>query len=167
MSKRLLQPQAPKSPSEHQEQSRFFAILRRVPHEVARWAFAIPNGFLRTSAMRLRAWREGVAAGVSDVFIPFPSNGLHGLFLEFKRPGGTLSMAQKEFLNTVRSRGYKAEVVFSAEEGIRAVQDYLKGPQGPQSPRDLGDPGSLTISPTAGSPGEPKRPRGRRGPKND
>ena len=116
-----------KTNSEHAEQSKFFAILRRLKHPAARWAFAIPNGFLRTSSMRIRAWREGVTAGVSDVFVPFPSpSGLHGLFLEFKKPGGRQSDAQKAFLAEMRLRGYGADVVFSCEEALKAVQNYLR-----------------------------------------
>jgi len=112
--------------SEHTEQSRFFAVLRRIKHPVAPWAFAIPNGFLDTKAKRIRAWKEGVLSGVPDIFIPFPSNGLHGLFIEFKAKGGTLSLPQKEFINYARSTGYKAEVVFSLREALSVLKDYLE-----------------------------------------
>ena len=112
--------------SEHTEQSRFFAILRRLKHPVAPFAFAIPNGFLDTKSKRIRAWKEGMLPGVSDTFIPFPSNGFHGLFIEFKAQGGTLSMTQKAFLNYARSTGYKAEVVFSLREALQVLKDYLE-----------------------------------------
>jgi hypothetical protein len=112
--------------SEHTEQSRFFAVLRRLKHPWAQYAFAIPNGFLDSKSKRIRAWREGVLSGTPDVFIPFPSNGFCGLFLEFKAQGGTLSEAQREFLAYARSAGYKAEVVFSLRQALEVLKGYAE-----------------------------------------
>lgn len=95
---------------------------------MAPYAFAIPNGFLDTKSKRIRAWKEGMVSGVPDVFIPFPSNGLHGLFIEFKAKGGTLSIPQEAFLNYARSTGYKAEVVFSLKEALQVLKAYLEVP---------------------------------------
>jgi hypothetical protein len=115
--------------SEHLEQSRFFAVLRRmeVNHPGLRGAFAIPNGFLDTKAKRIRATQEGVLSGVPDVFIPWPLGGFHGLFLEFKRPGGRVTQAQEEYLALMRSRGYKAQVVFGLREALVALKAYISG----------------------------------------
>jgi hypothetical protein len=118
------------TPSEHLEQSRFFAVLRRLKQPWAKYAFAIPNGFLDSKSKRIRAWREGMLSGTPDVFVPLPSKGFHGLFIEFKAQGGTLSMAQKEFLAYARSTGYKAEVVFSLRQALEVLKDYAE-PGGP------------------------------------
>lgn len=93
---------------------------------MAPYAFAIPNGFLDTKAKRIRAWREGVVSGAPDTFIPFPSKGFHGLFIEFKAKGGALSIGQDSFLNYARSTGYKAEVVFSLKEALLVLKNYLE-----------------------------------------
>jgi hypothetical protein len=114
------------SKSEHTIQSQFFALLRRMNHPAGTWAFAIPNGFLDSKSKRIRAWKEGVLSGVSDIFIPFPSKGFHGLFLEFKSEGGTLTKAQKEFLNHARSVGYKAEKVSSLKEALTVLKEYIE-----------------------------------------
>lgn len=119
-------PITPEETSEHEEQAKFMAILRTLPLDAAKGAFAIPNGFLRTKAMRIRAWREGVHPGVPDIFIPFASKGFHGLFLEFKSPKGTLSKPQTEYLNLARARGYKAEVVRGAEHALRVFSEYIE-----------------------------------------
>lgn len=111
--------------SEHTEQSRFFAVLRRLGHPCSERAFAIPNGFLDSKSKRIRAWQEGVVSGVPDVFIPFPSKGFHGLFLEFKAPGGRVTKAQAEFLAYASSVGYKAQTVYSLKEALCALNDYL------------------------------------------
>lgn len=118
--------------SEHLEQARFFAVIRRMALSAKRpelkgleLAFAIPNGFLDSKSKRIRAHREGVLSGVPDVFIPIPSKGFHGLFLEFKRQGGRVTKAQASFINSVAHRGYKAQVVFSCQEALYATMDYL------------------------------------------
>lgn len=95
-------------------------------------AFAVPNGFLRTESMRIRAWREGCLSGTPDVFVPMPSKGsggAHGLFLEFKTPKGKVSPAQQTFLNTAQSRGYKVAVVRSLKEALVVLKDYLEDTQ--------------------------------------
>lgn len=114
-------------PSEHTEQSQFMSVLRRLEsrHPGLRWAFAVPNGFLDTKGKRLRAWREGMTAGVSDIFIPLPSKGFHGLFLEFKKDGGTLTKPQKAFIADMRARGYKAEVAYGFRQGLEILRDYI------------------------------------------
>ena len=118
-------PMTPEETSEHEEQSKFVAILRTLPIEAAKGAFAVPNGFLRTKAMRIRAWREGVHPGVPDIFIPFACKGFHGLFIEFKTPRGTLTKPQTDYLNLARARGYKAEVARSAEHALRIFSEYI------------------------------------------
>jgi hypothetical protein len=113
--------------SEHLEQSRFFAVIRRMAVKDSRLqgAFAIPNGFLDTKGKRIRAWQEGVLSGVPDVFIPWPSKGHYGLFLEFKKAGGRVTKAQTDFLALMASRGYKAQVVFGLREALEALKAYL------------------------------------------
>jgi hypothetical protein len=101
------------------------AILRTLTVDAARGVFAVPNGFLRTESMRLRAWREGVHPGVPDIFIPFASKGFHGLFIEFKSARGTLTKAQNDYLNLARARGFKAEVARSAEQALKIFSEYL------------------------------------------
>lgn len=132
---------------EHTEQSRFFAILRRLKHPAAEWTFAVPNGFLMDKGLRIKAWREGATAGVWDVFVPWPTEqapqtsgaagaaggpegpegvkGYHGLWIEFKSPKGTLSMPQVRFANSMAPRGYKLVVVRSYREALRAFCEYV------------------------------------------
>jgi hypothetical protein len=108
-----------------------------------RGAFAIPNGFLDSKSKRIRATQEGVLSGVPDIFIPWPKNGHHGLFLEFKKPGGRVTKAQQDYLNLMASRGYKAQVVFGLREALEVLKAYidLQGdPQGGCQGDPLGDP---------------------------
>lgn len=111
--------------SEHAEQSRFFAYLSRINHPATRTTFAVPNGFLRTKAMRLRAWREGVRAGVPDVCCAYPVHPHPGLWLEFKVGKNTASKDQRAFMDELRRLGHRVELVRSGEEAFRVWADYL------------------------------------------
>ena len=68
----------------------------------------------------------GVNPDVYYYMLPIAAGGYHGLFLEFKRPGGKLSDKQVCKIALLREQGYKCDVVYGWEEGIKAVLDYLK-----------------------------------------
>ncbi len=88
--------------------------------------FHIPNGGYRniTTAKRLKA--EGVKSGVPDLLLPVPRGGYPGLFLEVKTKGGVVSDNQKWWLKSLSEQGYLALVVYSFDEAICVLKDYLK-----------------------------------------
>ena len=76
------------------------------------------------TAIKLK--QEGVTAGVSDLFLMIPANGLHGLFIEMKKDkSAKLQQNQIDFLNLAESMGYGAEVAYGFEEGQKIIQKYL------------------------------------------
>lgn len=106
------------------------------------WLHAIPNGGARGDSSRSKAIRgkqlkaEGVKKGVYDLFLPFPANGYHGLYLELKTPerkpktsrgGGGITPEQKVFGVYALEAGYQAKVVYGADEAIEALKEYLSG----------------------------------------
>jgi len=109
--------------SEHYEQSELFRLTRSRPE--LRWMFAIPNGGLRSKATAANLRRSGVKAGVWDIYLPRPSKGYHGLFLEMKWGKNTLTPAQKEFGDYATQQGYCCKVAYSAEEAIEIIDEYL------------------------------------------
>lgn len=111
--------------SEHWHQSTFIGLIRQVPHVAGRRTYAIPNGFLRTKGMRIRAWQEGVVAGTWDVHVPVPSKGHPGQWIEFKVGDNTLSKEQREFRDDMLELGYRMDVVYSWQEAIAAWCEYL------------------------------------------
>lgn len=111
---------------EHFEQSRFFGVIRTLKHPGLKGIFAVPNGFLRTPSMRIRAWQEGQLSGVWDVLLPTPCGGHHGLWLEFKSPRGKLTEAQQTFGALMSKRGYQCAVVRSYKEALEVVEKYLR-----------------------------------------
>ena len=109
--------------SEHYEQSELFRLTR--DRKELRWMFAIPNGGMRNKATAANLRREGVKAGVADIFVPIPSYGYHGLFIEMKFGRNKLTELQQEFFEYATQQGYCCKVAYSAEEAIEIIDEYL------------------------------------------
>jgi hypothetical protein len=75
--------------------------------------------------MRLRAWKEGCVAGTPDLFIPWPSNDCHGLFIEMKRKPNTPTPEQLAFLDAMRAHGYEAHVCYDWQEALDVFCRYV------------------------------------------
>lgn len=96
------------------------------------WVFAIPNGGSRGSDKRsaqivgAQMKAEGVRPGVSDIFVPIPRHGLHGLFIEMKRAdGGTVSKQQKDFGAFVQKQKYGFVVCYGWLEAAKIIKDWI------------------------------------------
>ena len=72
--------------------------------------------------------QKGVKAGIPDVHVPIPSGMYPGLFLEFKVAPNNLSVEQKRVIKGLLRVGYLCLVVWSAEEAISVVTEYLSEP---------------------------------------
>jgi hypothetical protein len=112
--------------SEHWHQSTFITLIRQVPHVSGRRTYATPNGFLKTKRDRIRAWQEGVVAGVWDLHNPIPSQGHPGQYIEFKVGSNTLSPEQIAFRDDMLPLGFRMDVVYSWQEAIAVWCDYLQ-----------------------------------------
>lgn len=90
--------------------------------------FHVPNGGSRNIVEARNLKRQGVKAGVPDIFLALASNGYHGLFIEMKRPlGGRVSDQQTEWLVNLRAEGYAAYVCQGCEAARRLIMDYISG----------------------------------------
>lgn len=90
---------AAKSDSEHAQQVgvMMWATEVRAKYPLLELLFAIPNGGMRDKITASRLKAEGVKSGVPDLFLPVARYPYHGLFIEMKKTGGTLSKVQKDF----------------------------------------------------------------------
>lgn len=113
--------------TEHQIQSDYIAWHRAQAFPGI--IFAIPNGGARDAITGALLKAEGVLAGIPDVFYAHAAGGFHGLFLEFKKPGGRLSRAQVLCHLRLREEGYRVETVRSGAEARAIVEDYLRKPE--------------------------------------
>lgn len=113
--------------NEHLAQSLLIRWFRLQYPLMAKCLFAIPNGGARHIGTAIKLKAEGVTAGVSDLFLMIPANGLHGLFIEMKKDkSAKLQQNQTEFLNLAESMGYGAKVAYGFEEGQKIIQKYLQ-----------------------------------------
>lgn len=102
---------------------------------IGEFLIAYPNGgsrkkiklksgkFFSLEGKRLK--KEGVKAGVSDLFLAIPSNDFGGLWMEVKTHKGKVSKHQQSWIDLMRFAGYCAGVVRSVDDGIQAIKDYL------------------------------------------
>ena len=93
--------------------------------------FAIPNGGKRSLKTAMTLKREGVQAGVPDIFLAVPDQYRSGLFIELKRPkgpgvrAGSPSKAQREVMEALTARGYCCKVAYGADEARKVIEWYM------------------------------------------
>ncbi|MFZ2447513.1 MAG: VRR-NUC domain-containing protein [Syntrophobacteraceae bacterium] len=113
--------------TEHQHQAALFewaAIAARRYPELS-LMFAIPNGGHRNRVVAAKLKAEGVKPGVSDLMLPVPRGGWHGLFIEMKKPGGKASKDQTAFGAGVTEQGYRFMVCDDWEKARGMIVSYL------------------------------------------
>lgn len=128
--------------SEHEHQATVIEWANLQSRTVPELAllFAIPNGggrgksFITKKGVKLpplnaiRLQKEGLKAGVPDLFLPVMRNGLGGLFIEMKdgeRKSSALTSEQLIWHASLIHAGYKVITCWSADEAIRELSDYL------------------------------------------
>jgi len=118
--------------SEHDAQVAVFqwidANMDRYP--ALRTAFAVPNGGHRFAATAGKLKREGVRAGVPDMFVLSPrahaGNLYHGLAIELKVGKNKPTEAQVRWISDLRYFGYMAIVCWGAQAAIDTIKHYLE-----------------------------------------
>lgn len=125
--------------SEHNEQCAVieWCKLQENVWPELRWVFAIPNGaklpYKKTQRgkrySREAIWliKEGLKAGVSDLFAPFARNRYHGLFIEMKWGSNKPTESQDQFLKDMAQAGYYSCVCWGADAAIKMLELYLQG----------------------------------------
>jgi len=113
--------------SEHDEQKAVikWADAMSGKYPCLRWLHAIPNAAKRSYKLAAYMKAEGMKSGVFDLFLPYPCNGYHGLYIEMKAHRGMVSENQREFEAWVVSQGYQAVICWSADAAIEAISEYI------------------------------------------
>lgn len=118
--------QLAKQGTEGAHQSAFMAWCQQYKQEPRlMFAFHIPNGGLRTAREGYRLVAQGVRKGVPDIFIPIPSAGFHGLWIEFKRGSGVMSEHQIKWQDFLISQNYFHIVAYDYLQAVDATLKYL------------------------------------------
>jgi hypothetical protein len=107
--------------SEYQHQARLHSWLTKigVVH------FAPCNEGKRTEKEQRALSVVGFSCGIPDIIIPIARKPHYGLMIELKTSGGTLSGAQKWWLQKLSEEGYRAIVSRSLVDSQKIVVDYL------------------------------------------
>lgn len=124
------------APREHSEQARVFdwAELFVVKWPELGLLHATPNqgraGGRKGVLWGVRMKREGLRAGVPDIHLPVARGPYIGFYGETKRTvRGTVSKAQKWWIERLTAEGHLCVVGKGAEPMIYALIDYLKLPK--------------------------------------
>ena len=115
-------------PTEHQEQAKViqWCNLQKGKYPVLDLIFAIPNGTNKSITARVKFKAEGLKSGVPDLFLPVPSGGYHGLFIEMKRTKGSYaSTEQLDWIEKLRAQGYDAVMCKGGDAAIEKIKEYL------------------------------------------
>lgn len=116
-------------PSEAREQITFFSYvnMKACTDERYRMIFAVANGGSRHKLEAINLKRQGVLAGVPDIFVDVPTDKYHGLRIELKVGKNKATEKQKEMIERYNKLGYKAVVCYGADEAIKTLEAYFKG----------------------------------------
>ena len=90
-----------------------------------RWVHAIPNGLWLGPKRGADAVELGLTAGVWDVFVPVPSSGCHGLYIELKAGRNGLTVEQAAFRAALEPLGFRFAICRSWIEAADIVAEYL------------------------------------------
>ncbi len=88
--------------------------------------FHIPNGGSRNKLEAANLKRQGVKAGVPDLFLPVSRGGYHGLFIELKYGKNKPTEKQTEWLKSLNEQGYVVAVCYGCNEASKKILKYLK-----------------------------------------
>lgn len=89
---------------------------------------AIPNGGKRALAVAAKLKAEGVKPGVLDTHLPVARGEYHSLYIEIKKPGGTLSPEQAHWLAALARYGNRVAIHASWEGARDELLNYLALP---------------------------------------
>ena len=114
---------------ESELQSSCIDWFRLVSPQYKMLLFAIPNGGHRNILTAVRLKREGVIAGVPDLFLSIPRNEFHGMYIEMKHGNNKLTEHQEKFFQFAIKHNYKCQVVTSLDQFIREITFYINSNQ--------------------------------------
>lgn len=118
---------SPGRPTESAEQAALFDFLTRIGPRVpaVRWAFHVPNGGHRAKAVAIRLKREGVKAGVPDVWLPVRREPYAGFVCELKVGANRPTAVQRAWLELLTAEGWRAVVCWGWQSAACELLLYL------------------------------------------
>lgn len=114
--------------SEHEHQAALFkwaeAMQEQYPELML--LFAVPNGGFRHISTARKLKKEGVKAGVPDVWLPVPRKDYSGLIIEFKFGKNKPTSLQNWWIEKLKVNKYMVAVVWDWIDAKDYIIRYLK-----------------------------------------
>ena len=108
-----------------QQQVFEWALINRHKWPDLDMMFHIPNGGSRHPIEAANLKRQGVKAGVPDIFLPVPRKIYHGLFIEMKAGKNKTTTAQDGWIDALLAQGYAVAVCRGFDNAIAIIIEYL------------------------------------------
>ena len=86
----------------------------------------IPNGGKRNKSEAAKLKRQGVKAGVPDLFLPVARCGFHGLYIEMKYDKNKPTQKQNDWIEALRKEGYAVVIAYGWGEASEVITKYFK-----------------------------------------
>lgn len=118
-------PELLKGRQEHYLQVAIFDWLQRVHPDVYDRTHATPNGGKRAKKTAFDMKAEGQKKGYPDLSIDMACGGYHGFRMEVKCGSNKPTPEQLEWKERLEGEGYKFVVVWSLDEAIKEVNEYI------------------------------------------
>lgn len=117
--------------TESQEQQWLFqwAGISEQQFSELRLLYHVPNGGRRDKKEAASLKRQGVKAGVPDLFLPSPHGGYFGLYIELKVGKNKTSKIQDEWIEQLKEQGYFVEVCYGWLAASEVIKYYLEKPK--------------------------------------
>lgn len=90
--------------------------------------YGIPNQRGLDPLGAVLRYREGLRSGVADWCLPLAHGDFHGLYIEFKDPGGQPSTTQAPWLQAAHHARYRTCVAEDLDFACDVLNDYLRLP---------------------------------------
>jgi len=87
----------------------------------------IPNGGKRNISEAVKLKKQGVKAGVHDLFLPVPNHGFHGKWVELKVDDNKATKKQIEWGDKMQKMGYAVSYCWGWKAAVEAITAYLGG----------------------------------------
>ena len=98
----------------------------RLQYPNVRYCASLGGQYQQYKKQQKKGKSTGYVAGFPDLQLTEPKGEFHGLFIELKlNKKCYASKVQKQWLNDLNDRGYKAEVTKGFEETINLIDKYL------------------------------------------
>jgi hypothetical protein len=113
--------------TENQECKIWMDYAQHIPL-LKKYLIKIPNEGKRAIHTGRNLVNLGLRRGAPDYFIPIPSNGYHGLFIEMKRNiaiKSKISEFQSNFIEDLNNIGYLAKIAYGGLEAIKIYKLYM------------------------------------------